>query len=117
STQHGADVLLSASGQLEEDLFQRLAILANHMAELLETSHRHQAAAVDDREAGAHPLRDLQDVGREEDRLSLLAEVLEDVFHLAGALRIQAHGGLVEEENLRVVEQRRGERDLLPHTS
>src|SRR5947208_8178435 len=117
STQHGADVLLSTSGQLEEDLFQRLAILANHMAKLLEASHRHQPAAVDDGEAGAHPFRDLQDVGREEDRLSLLAEVLEDVFHLAGALRIQAHGGLVEEENLRIVQQRRGQRDLLPHAS
>src|SRR5256886_14790439 len=117
STQHGADVLLSTSGQLEEDLFQRLAILANHMAKLLEASHRHQPAAVDDGEAGAHPFRDLQDVGREEDRLFLPAEDLEDVFYLAGALLRHAHGGVLEEENLRVVEQRRGERDLLPHTS
>src|SRR5256712_6756264 len=115
STQHGADVLLFAASQLEEDLFQRLSILANHVPELLKASHRHQTAAVDDGKAGAHPLGDLQDMGREEHHLSLLAEVLAAVFHLAGALRIQAYGGLVEEENLRIVEQRRGQGDLLPH--
>src|SRR2546421_9623861 len=104
STQHGADVLLSTSGQLEEDLFQRLAILANHMAKLLEASHRHQLAAVDDGEAGAHPSPRLPGVGREEDRLSLLAEVLGDGFHLAGAFPIPAHRGLVQEEEPRGLE-------------
>src|SRR5207245_3928454 len=74
-------------------------------------------SADDDLQAAAHPLRDLQDVGREDNRLPFLAEVLEDVFHLAGALRIEANSGLVEEEHLRVVEQRRRQRDLLPHAS
>src|SRR2546428_13490355 len=74
STQHGADVLLSAAGQLEEDLFQRLSILADHVAQLLEASHRHQTAAVDDGEAGGHPPRGAPEVGGGEERLFLLAE-------------------------------------------
>src|SRR3989454_5907453 len=78
STQHGADVLLSAAGQLEEDLFQRLSILADHVAQLLEASHRHQPAAVDDGEAGAHPPSRLPGVGGEENCISLLAESLGD---------------------------------------
>src|SRR5439155_9440992 len=117
STQHGADVLLAASRQLEEDLFQRLSVLSDHVAELLEAAHGHQTSAVDDGEAGAHPLRDLQDVGREENRLPFLAEVLEYVFHLAGALRIEANRGLVEEEHLGVVEQGPRQRAILPHAS
>src|SRR5207249_10732703 len=80
STQHGADILLAASRQLEEDLFQRLSVLSDHVAELLEAAHGHQTSAVDDGEAGAHPLRDLQDVGREENCLPFPAEVLEDVL-------------------------------------
>src|SRR5437763_11132626 len=109
TTQHGADVLLAAPGQLEEDLFERLSILANHVAKFLEAPHRHQVSAVDDGETGAHPLRDLQDVGGEENRLPFLAEVLQDVFHLAGALRVEANGGLVEEKHPGVVEQGRGQ--------
>src|SRR5256885_2634796 len=98
STQHGADVLLSAAGQLEEDLFQRLSILADHVAQLPEASHRHQPAAGDDGEAGAPPPCDLPGVGREEERLSLPSEVLEDVFHLAGAFPVHAHRGVLEGE-------------------
>src|SRR5437899_1720174 len=52
STQHGANVLLAAPRQLEEDLFQRLSILSDHVAELLEAAHGHQTSAVDDRQAG-----------------------------------------------------------------
>src|SRR5256886_16012899 len=90
STQHGADVLLSTSGQLEEDLFQRLAILANHMAKLLEASHRHQPAAVDDGEAGGHPLPALHEVGRREDHPFPLAQDPVAVVSAPAALRIHA---------------------------
>ena len=55
-------------------------------------------------------------MGGEEHRLSLLAEVLEDVLHLAGALGVEANRWFVEEEHLRIVEQGGGQRDLLPHT-
>src|SRR5713101_5907776 len=79
ATQDRADVLLPAPGQLEEDLLQRLPVLSDHVAQLLQAAHGDQPAAVDDGEPGAHPLRDLQDVGRHEHRLSLLAEVLEEI--------------------------------------
>src|SRR3982074_2481868 len=109
ATQDGAYVLLAAPGQLQKDLLQRLPVLAHYVAQLLQAAHGDQAAAIDDGEPRAHSLRDLQDMGGEEHRLALLAEVLEDVLHLAGALRIEADGGLIEEEHLRVVEQGRGE--------
>src|SRR2546421_9198273 len=117
ATQDGADIFLSATGQLEEDLFQRLPVLSDHVAQFLQAAHRDQTAVVDDGEPGAHALRDFQDVRGKEHRLSLLAEVLEDVLHLAGTLRIEAHGGLVEEEDLRIMKQGGGQRHLLPHTS
>src|SRR5689334_15933878 len=113
--QDGADVVLRASRQFEEDLLQRLPILSHHLAQVLQAPHRHQPAMVDDGQSGAHPLRDLQDMGGEEHRLPLLAEILKDVLHLPGALWVEADGWLVEEQHLRVVEQSGGQRDLLPH--
>src|SRR5437870_4487247 len=115
TTQHRADVLLATAGQVEEDLLQRLPVLSDHVSELLQAAHGDQPTVVDDGQPGAHPLGDLQDVGGEEHRLPLPAEVLEDVFHLPGALRIEAHRGLVEEEHLGVVQEGRGERDFLAH--
>src|ERR1700687_4381561 len=117
ATQDGADIFFPAPGELEEDLLQRLSVLSDHMSQLLQAAHGDQQAAVDDGEPRAHPLRDLQDVGGEEDGLALLAEVLQDVFHLAGTLWIEPHGGLVEEEHLRVMEQGSGQGQLLPHAA
>src|SRR3982074_2533974 len=117
ATQDGADIFLTASGQLEEDLLQRLPVLSDHVPQLLQAAHGDQPAAIDDGEPGAHPLRDLQDVGREEHGLPLLAKVLEDVLHLTGTLRIEAHRGFVEEEHLWVVQQRGGQGHLLPHAA
>src|SRR5438445_229298 len=85
TTQHRADVLLATAGQVEEDLLQRLPVLSDHVSELLQAAHGDQPTVVDDRQPAAHPLGDLQDVGGEEHRLPLPAEVLEDVFRLPGA--------------------------------
>src|SRR2546421_8425099 len=117
ATQHRADVVLAAASQLEEDLLQRLPVLPHHVPEVLQASHGHQPAVVDDGQPGAHPLGNFQDVSGKEDGLPLTAEVLQDVFHLSGALRIEADGRLIEEEDLRVVQQRRRQRDLLPHAA
>src|SRR5437773_831444 len=75
ATQDGADVLLAAPGELEEDLFQRLPVLSDHVAQLLQAAHGDQPAVVDNGEPRAHSLRDFEDMGWEEDRLALLAEV------------------------------------------
>src|ERR671937_1483098 len=98
ASQHGADVFFVASGELEEDLLQRLAVLADHMPQFLQAAGRDQPPVVDDGHPGAHPLGDLQDVGREEHGFPLAAEILEDVLHLPSALGIQPDSGFVEEE-------------------
>src|SRR5258708_37671713 len=56
ATQHRADVVLAAAGQFEEDLLQRLPVLSDHVAKVLEAPHRHQPAVVDDGQPGAHAL-------------------------------------------------------------
>src|SRR5713226_1615158 len=117
ATQHPADVVLVAAGQFEEDLFQRLPVLPDHVAEVLQASHCHQPAMVDDGESRAHPLGDFQDVRGKEDGLSLAAEILEDVLHLTSALGVEADSRLIEEKDLRVVQQRRRERDFLSHAA
>src|SRR2546423_5302959 len=78
TTQDGADVLLAAPGELEEDLLQRLSVLSDHVAQLLQAAHGDHAAAVDNGEPRAHPARDFGDMGWEEDRLAPLADVPED---------------------------------------
>src|SRR6202521_4692576 len=117
ATQHGADVFLATSGQLEEDLLERLAVLSDHVPQLLQAAHGDETAAIDDGQPGAHAFRDLQDVGGEEDRLPFLTKVLEDVLHLTGTVWIQAHGRFVEEEHLWVMEQGGGQRHLLAHAA
>src|SRR6266568_1817013 len=68
ATQDGADVLLAAPRELEKDLLQRLSVLSDHVA-----------------------------------------QVLQAVLHLARTLWIEADGGLVQEEDLRVVKQGGGQ--------
>src|SRR5712692_79477 len=117
ATQDGADVFFPAPGQLEEDLLQRLPVLSDHVPQFLQAAEGDQPAAIDDGEAGAHPLRDLQDVGGEEHGLPLLAKVLQDVLHLPGTVWIEAHRGFVEKEHLWVMQQRGCQRDLLAHAA
>src|ERR1700693_2873175 len=62
ATQHRADVVLAAAGQLEEDLLQRLPVLSDHVPEVLQCPHRHQPAVVDDGQPGAHSLGDFKNV-------------------------------------------------------
>ena len=71
--------------------------------------------AVDDADAVAHLLGDLQHVRREEDRAPLLCQAAEQIFDDARAARVQPRGRLVEEEHLRRVQQRGRERELLTH--
>ena len=50
-----------------------------------------------------------------EDRLALVAELDDQVLHLAGADRVQAGGGLVEHDQLGVVDQGLGQADAAGH--
>src|SRR5207244_5104729 len=47
AAQDGADVFLAAPGELQEDLLQRLPVLSDHVAQLLQAALRDQPAVVD----------------------------------------------------------------------
>ena len=68
---------------------------------------------VQDRDAVAEPLSLFEAVRGEEDRDATLAEVVDQVVDVAGGDRVQAGGRLVQEQHLRVAEQRPGQGDPL----
>jgi hypothetical protein len=54
-------------------------------------------------------------VGGDQDRASLAGEVAQELPDPGDALRVEAVGGLVEQQDLRVAEQRLGEPETLTH--
>ena len=56
-----------------------------------------------------------QFVGGEEDRLALLLQPLDDLAHLHAADGIQTTGGFVQQEQVRIVDQRLGQAHPLLH--
>ena len=71
------------------------------------------AALVDDGHAVAELLGLLDVVGGEQDGALLAAEVLHQLVNLQARLRIEAGRRLVEEQHLRIVEEREGQRQAL----
>jgi hypothetical protein len=76
-----------------------------HAAQLLRSAVGHDAAAVDDDGARAGGVDFLEDMGREHDRLAA-PELADQVPDLVLLVRIEAVGGLVHDEHVRVVDQR-----------
>ena len=89
-----------------------LAALAEH---LLERPLRAQLAVREDDDV-VDRLRDLgEQMARHEDRPALRGLVAEQLAEPADALRVEAVGRLVEDQHLRVAEQRGGDRQPLAH--
>lgn len=75
-----------------------------------------QFAAVDDHDVVAGPLQLAEQVGGDQDRdAEVGVDAADQAQHLVAADRVEAVGGLVEEHQLRVVDQRLGELDALLH--
>ncbi len=55
-------------------------------------------------------------VARHEDRPTVCGERAQEVAEPADSLRVEAVGGLVEDENLGIAEERRREAQALPHS-
>ena len=72
-------------------------------------------AAIEERDPLAEALGLLEDVRREDDRLALLLERGQEVLHEDDVDRVEAAERLVEDEDLRVVDDRPEELDLLLH--
>src|SRR5690606_18434859 len=84
----------------------------DHRAELIARAARGDAPAMDDHDVRADDLDLLEDVGREEDR-ALLTDRSEHFSEVSDLLGVEADGGLVEDEDLRLAEERIGEPDSL----
>ena len=77
---------------------------------------RQRAAAVDDRDAVARLLDLREQVARDEDGDAALGgEVAHELADLADAGRVEAVGGLVEDQDVRVAEQRLRDAEALAH--
>ena len=92
-------------GQVEEQVFQGL--LASD--QVGEPGVGDQAAPVDDHDV-VHGLGDLgQEVAGDEDRAALVSQAAEQAAQPPDTLRVQAVGGLVEDQQVRVLQQRDGD--------
>jgi hypothetical protein len=82
------------------------------LAQLVGSADRAQGG-VQDRDAVAQAFGLLEAMGGEEDRHAAPAELVDQLVDLAGGDRVQAGGRLVQEQQLRVAEQRPGQGDPL----
>ncbi len=91
--------------EAESSLDVRDATLGQHLA------------AIDDRDAGAQLLELGQDVAADEDRLAQRAQFAEQLAKLDPCPRVEAGGGLVEEQDLGVVDERVRQAEPLLHAA
>jgi hypothetical protein len=70
---------------------------------------------LDDGDPVAEGFRHLEGVGGQEDRAALVHEGLKEVLEEPSRSRIQAHHGLVHDDELGLVDERRGDEELLAH--
>ncbi len=82
---------------------------------VLDRAGREQAAMANDRDAVADLLDLRQDVGTEQDRHTGLPEVADRLADLPDARRVETVGGLVEDQQLRRLQQCPGDRQTLLH--
>jgi len=96
--------------QFQKHVLERLVA-----ADLLHGAGGDEAALLDDGNLVAELLRDLEHVRREEDRAAALAVLAHDRLELVGGRRVEAHERLVHDDELRLVQQRRDDGQLLLH--
>ncbi len=112
----GTELLLVAIDQLGSDARQHdLGVGVPIAHELVEASAVFDSAVHDDRDPVADHLHVREDVGVHEDGLALRVESQDEIADLLAADRIEAAHGLVEEHDLRIVDQRLRDADALEH--
>ena len=86
---------------------------AERRDQLARRPERDDLAVVHDRHAIAQPLRFVHVVRREHDRAARALELVDEIPELPARLRIEPGRRLVEEQQLRIADQRAGEREPL----
>ena len=107
----GARVLLY--GELGEDLFE--GGQGQETAEAFDGVVGDDSAAVQDDDVRAETLDGLQLMRAEEHDLATLGELLNETAEHQRRADVEAGKGLIEEDELRVVQERRDEQHLLAH--
>src|SRR6185295_18500012 len=107
-------------GQILEPLqvalgHQPIGVAADAALDLLQIAVEHGAAAVDQADVIAHALGELHAVGGEHDALSLLPVLAEQIAEQLLVDGIEAGEGLVEDQQVRLVEHGADELHLLLH--
>jgi hypothetical protein len=85
--------------------------------QLLRGADRHDGSVVQHRDAVGELVRLVEVLRGEEDRDALRDELADDRPHRAPAARVEAGGGLVEEDDSRRADQRHGEVEPAPHAA
>ena len=93
----------------------RAARAAGARGEIVDRTGRDELAPRDDADAAAQQLGVREDVRAEQHRAALVAQVQDDVAHLAAADGIEARHRLVENHELGIVDERLREADALHH--
>ena len=83
--------------------------------QLRQRALEYDAAAAEDPHPVAQGLDLGEDVRREDDRHPPVGETPDEIPHVAYPCRIESRGGLVEQEQLGVAQERRGDPQALPH--
>ncbi len=106
-------ISLTTSSLKDEVKQLRLVVLLQQVVDFTEQL---QFAGVKDGDAVAHVLHVGKLVAAHHDRLALLFEPQDQVLHFARADRVEAAGRLVEEHQVRIVDQGLGQADTPRHT-
>ncbi len=85
------------------------------LAYLVDSSLKHHAAVIDERNVVAHLFHALHVVGREDDGVALIAQVEDFLFQQLGVHGVEAREGFVEDEQRGAVEQGDDELHFLLH--
>ena len=101
--------------QREEGVLQARVALAGLDPQLVERALRDQPAAGDDADAVGHALGDFEDVRGHDHGAAGRDPLAQHVLDLPRRAGVEAGQRLVEDDQPRVVDQRAGERHLLPH--
>ncbi len=104
----------------EESIFEartvaRARILAGLEAQFFERAFGDEPAMRDDADAVGHAFGDFKDMRGHDDRAAGADALAQHAFDLAGGAGIEPGQRLVENDQLRLVNERAGQRHLLPH--
>src|SRR5262249_46948396 len=89
----------------------------NLAAQLVDTAEQHDVAVAEQRDPVANALHAVEQMRRQQYRDVAVLQVADDFQKLDGRLRIETRGRLVEDRDLRILQQYLGDAKTLSHTT